>query len=271
MAADEAPETKPADTAPPEVVVARPRQWQRVVAWQDEVTRREEGEEDTAWLVTYLDMMTILLTVFVVMLAYSTFQPDKFARLKEAVSEEIGKEAKPAAKATTESRHDPASLLAQKLAKQLVDAGLTDAVKMEVEDRRLTLQMQEKILFASGHAELNDQGQGVLNRLAPTFMAPGQMISVEGHTDNIPISTGIFPSNWELSAARATRVVRYLAERGVPAGRLRAIGYGDTRPIASNADDQGRTANRRVSIVIDLAIVGNPAAQQATGEQPKAE
>lgn len=271
MAAEDTPEVKPAETAPPEVVVARPRQWQRVVAWQDEVTRREEGEEDTAWLVTYLDMMTLLLTVFVVMLAYSTFQPDKFTRLKEVVSEEIAKETKPAAKAAGDARHDPASQLAQKLAQQLVDAGLTDAVKMEVEDRRLTLQMQEKILFASGHAELNDQGRAVLNRLAPTFMAPGQMISVEGHTDNIPISTGIFPSNWELSASRATRVVRYLAERGVPAGRLRAVGYGETRPIASNAGEQGRTANRRVSIVIDLAIVGNPAAQEAPTEQKKSE
>lgn len=271
MAADQTPAVKPEETAPPEVVNARPRQWQRVVAWQDEVTRREEGEEDTAWLVTYLDMMTLLLTVFVVMLAYSTFQPDKFTRPQEAASEDVSKETKGAAKAAIESRHDPASLLAQKLAQQLVDAGLTDAVKMEVEDRRLTLQMQEKILFASGHAELNDQGRAVLNRLAPTFMAPGQMISVEGHTDNIPISTGLFPSNWELSATRATRVVRHLAERGVPAGRLRAIGYGDTHSIASNAEEQGRTSNRRVSIVIDLAIVGTPAAQEAVGEPRKPE
>lgn len=105
-------------------------------------------------------------------------------------------------------------------------------------------------------------GAKVLARLAPTFMAPGQMISVEGHTDNVPISTDAFPSNWELSVSRASRVVRYLAECGVPANRLRAIGYGETRPLADNSDDQGRTANRRVSIVIDLAIVGKTGSQQ---------
>lgn len=85
---------------------------------------------------------------------------------------------------------------------------------------------------------------------------------MEGHTDNVPISTGMFPSNWELSASRASRVVRYLADHGVPPNRLRAIGYGEMRPLADNASEQGRSANRRVSIVIDLAVVkGGPAAQ----------
>lgn len=232
-----------------------------MVAWQDDVTRRGGGEEDMAWLITYLDMMTLLLTLFVVMLAYSTFQPDKFSRLKESLSEEISKESKPAPKKPDDARPDPVEQLAQRLAQQLGQAGLSDAVKMDVEDRRLTLQMQEKILFASGHAELNEQGIKVLARLAPMFMAPGQMISVEGHTDNVPISTGAFPSNWELSVSRASRVVRYLAERGVPANRLRAIGYGETRPLVDNSDEQARTANRRVSIVIDLAIVGKTGSQ----------
>lgn len=233
-----------------------PQTWQKMVAWQDEITRRGEGEEDTAWLITYLDMMTLLLTLFVVMLAYSTFQPDKFTRLEEGLSEEIAGTAKAAVKEPADAVPDPVAELAQRLGQQLVKDGLADAVKMELEDRRLTLQLQEKILFPSGQAELNAQGIGLLDRLAPSFMAPGQMISIEGHTDNVPISTDTFPSNWELSAARATRVVRYLAERGVPVNRLRAIGYGETRPLADNAEDAGRMANRRVSIVIDLAVIG---------------
>ncbi|HEY0845570.1 MAG TPA: flagellar motor protein MotB [Noviherbaspirillum sp.] len=254
--------------SPPPDAATPPPLWQKVVKWQDEVTRPGDGEEDTAWLVTYLDMMTILITLFVVMLAYSTFQPDKFTRLQDSLSEQIGNEARPAAKKAEDARLAPASQLAEQLAQRLLDAGLADAVKMEIEDRRLILQMQEKILFASGQAELNERGMQVLKRLAPTFMAPGQMISVEGHTDNVPISTGVFPSNWELSAARATRVVRYLAEHGVPPARLRAIGYGDTRPLAGNADEPGRMANRRVSIVIDLAIVGKTPGQvtDATGK-----
>lgn len=266
MAIDDTTVVTPPEPTPQPADGPPPKPWQKMVAWQDEVTRHGDGEEETAWLVTYLDMMTILLTLFVVMLAYSTFQPDKFTSLKTSLSEEIGNNGKPPAKKADEARPDPAAKLAQQLAQRLVEAGLADAVRMEVADRRLTLQMQEKILFASGHAELNDQGLNVLNRLAPTFMAPGQMISVEGHTDNVPISTGAFPSNWELSASRASRVVRYLAERGVPANRLRAIGYGETRPLSVNTDDAGRTANRRVSIVIDLAIVGAADAQAVEGE-----
>ena len=237
------------------------RRWRRVIDWQDSVTRREEGEEDTAWLITYLDMMTLLLTWFVVLLAFSTFQPDRFTRLKHDADEHAAGQGQQTA-LRANAANDPAARLAQRLAQQLVQAGLTDAVKMEVEDRRLTLQLQERILFTSGRADLNEQGASILERLSPTFMAPGQMISVEGHTDNIPISTGVFPSNWELSVARASRVVRFLAERGVPAGRLRAVGYGDTRPLADNANEQGRAANRRVSIVIDLAIVGGAATSQ---------
>lgn len=233
----------------------RPRAWQRRSAWQDDIIRRPDGEEDNAWLITYLDMLTLLITVFVVMLAYSTFQPDKFTQIKEAVSEEVGKAPKPAAPQLADSRPDPARQLAQRLATQLGQSGLQDLVKMDIEDSRLTLQIQEKILFPSGGAELNLQGSQVLARLAPMFMAPGQMISVEGHTDNIPINTGMFPSNWELASSRATRVVRFLAERGVPPNRLRAIGYGEMRPLASNASEQGRSVNRRVSIVIDLAVV----------------
>ena len=229
--------------------------WQKMLAWQDEVVRRGSSDDDSAWLITYLDMMTLLLTLFVVMLAYSTFEPEKFTKLKPSPSEEAPQQTQPAPEKANTGKSDPAEQLARRLAQQLGQAGLSDAVKIEVEERRLTLQMQEKILFASGYAELNPHGMQVLDRLAPTFMAPGQMISVEGHTDNVPISTGAFPSNWELSASRATRVVRYLAEQGVPVNRLRAIGYGETRPLAGNADEQERTANRRVSIVIDLALV----------------
>lgn len=239
----------------------RPRNWQKRIAWQDDIIRRGDGEEDNAWLLTYLDMLTLLITVFVVMLAYSTFEPDKFTRMKEAVSEEISKAPKPASPQPPDARPDPARQLAQRLASQLGKSGLQDLVKMDIEESRLTLQIQEKILFPSGGAELNPQGGQVLERLAPMFMAPGQMISVEGHTDNVPINTAMFPSNWELSSSRASRVVRYLAERGVPTNRLRAIGYGEMRPLADNASEQGRSINRRVSIVIDLAVVKGGAAE----------
>ena len=231
------------------------RRHEKVAAWQDGITRPQEGEEDTAWLITYLDMLTLLLSLLVVMLSFSVFKPDKFTEAKDPAKTEVSNEPGAAAPKPADARPDPARQLAERLAGQLGKSGLQDLVKMDIEDSRLTLQIQEKILFPSGGAELNPQGSQVLARLAPMFMAPGQMISVEGHTDDIPINTGMFPSNWELSSSRATRVVRFLAERGVPPNRLRAIGYGEMRPLASNASEQGRSVNRRVAIVIDLAVV----------------
>lgn len=241
--------------AEPEIVPpVRQRRHEKIAAWQDDITRSHEGEEDTAWLITYLDMLTLLLTLLVVMLSYSTFKPDKFTEAKDPAKTAVSKDAGMAPPKPAEARPDPARQLAERLAGQLGKSGLQDMVRMEIEDSRLTLQIQEQILFPSGGADLNLQGSQVLERLAPMFMAPGQMISVEGHTDNVPIKTGMFPSNWELSSLRATRVLRFLAERGVPPNRLRAIGYGEMRPLASNDSEQGRSANRRVAIVIDLAV-----------------
>lgn len=233
-----------APVAPP------PRSWQKMIAWQDEVTRRDESAEDNAWLVTYLDMLTLLLTLFVVMLAYSSFRPDRFTELTEAVRTET---ASPAAQHPAPEPPSAAQRLADQFAVELERAGLLEDVAMRVEDLRLTLQIQERILFSSGSAELNAQGESLLAGLVPMFQAPGRLISVEGHTDDVPIRTAQFPSNWELSAARASRVVRHLVEQGVPAPRLRAIGYGETRPVEKNETAEGRASNRRVALVIDLA------------------
>lgn len=232
--------------------------WQSKLAWQDGIIGRGDNDDENAWLITYLDMITLLLTVFVVMLAYSTFEPDRFSTMESGLRQQQPQEQtqdQNAQNASAADSADPVARLASRLAAQLTEAGMSDAVKIGVEDRRLTLQMQENILFPSGLAELNALGKTLLDRLTPSLTGPGQMISVEGHTDNLPIKTGMFPSNWELSAARASGVTRYLSEHGIPANRLRAIGYGDTRPVAENAEETGRAANRRVVMVIDLAVV----------------
>ncbi len=219
------------DAVPPPAS-PRKRLWRDVIAWQDDVTRRD-GDDDNAWLTTYLDLITLLLILFVVMLAFSTFEPDRFTEPQPVAAAEAGIEA--TAGAPVASRQDgPAQRLANQFAVELEQSGLGDEVSMRVENLRLTLQIQERILFSSGSAELNEQGARLLARLVPMFQEPGRMISVEGHTDDVPIRTGQFPSNWELSAGRASRVVRLLIEQGVPEARLRAIGYGHTRPVADN-------------------------------------
>jgi chemotaxis protein MotB len=112
--------------------------------------------------------------------------------------------------------------------------------------------ISSELLFASGDSDLTPQGQKVIDQLLPALnRVPDYTIVVEGHTDNVPIQTARFPSNWELAAGRAGSVVRHLQSRGLNPTRLRASGFADTRPIASNATPEGRAANRRVEITME--------------------
>lgn len=119
---------------------------------------------------------------------------------------------------------------------------------------KLTVNMVDKILFDSGSAVIKKNGEKVLDRVAEILKGiTKQQIKVEGHTDNVPISSRLaerFPSNWELSTARATTVVRYLQGRGVNPGVLSAEGYAEYRPVSPNDTDEGKSANRRIEIVL---------------------
>jgi len=119
---------------------------------------------------------------------------------------------------------------------------------------RLTVNMVDKILFDSGSAVIKKNGEKVLDRVGEILKGvTGRQIKVEGHTDNVPISARLaekFPSNWELSTARATTVVRYLQGRGVNPSVLSAEGYAEFRPVGSNDTDEGKSANRRIEIVL---------------------
>jgi chemotaxis protein MotB len=113
--------------------------------------------------------------------------------------------------------------------------------------------IRSELLFASGDAGLTPEGRALVDSLLPTFnLAIDHNIVVEGHTDNLRISTDRFPSNWELAAGRAGSVVRHLESRGLNPTRLRATGYGETRPIAPNTTAQGQSTNRRVELILAL-------------------
>jgi chemotaxis protein MotB len=114
---------------------------------------------------------------------------------------------------------------------------------------KVTVRMAERVLFPSGSAVINSEGTRTLEKVAEAFKnVTGRIVRVEGHTDNMPIHTDRFPSNWELSAARAIAVVRYLQERGVDPAVLGAAGYAEFQPIASNDSPEGRAQNRRIEI-----------------------
>jgi chemotaxis protein MotB len=120
--------------------------------------------------------------------------------------------------------------------------------------RGVTIEINDSILFSPGQALLQPPMVRAMRAIAEVIAASDFPITIEGHTDNVPINTLQFPSNWELSAVRATTVLRLFADAGVAAERLTAIGYADTRPVEPNLLADGRARNRRVSILIDSAI-----------------
>ena len=124
-------------------------------------------------------------------------------------------------------------------------------VRLLETSRGVTIEINDSILFSPGQARLQAESAYALQVVASVLADSDFPITIEGHTDNVPISTAQFPSNWELSAVRATTVLRLFNEVGVGAERLTAIGYGDTRPVETNISPDGRARNRRVSILID--------------------
>ena len=128
---------------------------------------------------------------------------------------------------------------------------LQEAFTVVATERGVVIHFTDRVLFDTGRAELKAGARGILQSLAAELDKLPHSVRVEGHTDNVPIHNSLYPSNWELSTARAVGVVRFLIESGgMDPGRLSAVGYGEYRPIASNQTDEGRARNRRVDIVL---------------------
>ncbi|PNF61412.1 flagellar motor protein MotB [Stutzerimonas stutzeri] len=232
-------------------------QGSRFARWHIEPQREEEQE---AWLVTYLDMLTLLLVMLVIMLAMAGKGDAK-------QNEQTALEAAPLTAGeqvvALQSSASPIPSIvpvptpatdveteADEAVRSVADLALGEDIEVIVNDGSISFRISSEILFGSGRAELEDAGLDVIDRLVPTLAAGRYRIIVEGHTDNLPIQTERFPSNWELSASRASSVVRYLQLADIEATRLSATGYADTRPIADNADERGRASNRRVELVM---------------------
>jgi len=143
--------------------------------------------------------------------------------------------------------------LQQQLTKTVAEFGLDKDVNIKIAQDYAQLEIQDNVLFKSSEAELTASGGALLKRLIPLFTQSVGLILIEGHTDNIPIKTAQFPSNWELGASRATSVLHFLVLQQLDSNRLRAITYADTMPIADNSTPEGREKNRRVNILIKFS------------------
>src|SRR6266571_776940 len=232
------------------------------------------------WLVSYADFITLLFAFFVVMFAGSNSDQRKVGRIAEAVQVAFKELAvfDPASKAvplngeggtvapvfTRAQLLDAAAKNADmktvrgQLEEVLKDESQNKLVHISEDSRGVTVSLAEAGFFDSGSADVKEAGLPVLRRIGEKLRQLPQNLRVEGHTDNTPIHTAMFPSNWELSTARATNVLQYLInDARIPAPRLSAAGYGEYRPGAPNTTAEGRGANRRV----DLVIIG-PAAEK---------
>jgi chemotaxis protein MotB len=261
--------------------------------------RAEDHLNHEAWAIPYGDLMTLLLAVFVVLYAVSRVNIDKYRMLSDSMvaafrSERAGEPPAPgmappgsgpspaAAAAPAPGADDPARASLQRVADAvdgaLADLGASQGVVVRRSDRAVEVDLSTDIIFPSGAAALAPNASGVLEKLAGVLRDFPNPIRVEGHTDDRPISTALYPSNWELSSARAARVVEVLARNGVDPTRLTVQGFGEFRPIASNATSEGRNANRRVLLVIESdadadgdaarAVIAAPAAVPADAAIP---
>jgi chemotaxis protein MotB len=272
-----------------------------------------EHDNDERWLLTYADMITLLMALFMVLFSISSVNISKYRTLQMALKAAFSGDILPGGKSieqpgasanssrapttidtpaivrltpnvTSELEHvsggqsgsaqsaqasaQSAATSVQVSAAQQEQAsfealqrelnayaakhGFAKSVHVAIEQRGLAIRvLTDSLLFSSGSATLESQGQPLLTEIAALLNIDHvHPIAVEGNTDNVPITGGAFPSNWELSTARASSVVRFLIAKGVDSQRLSAVGYAEQHPIATNATAAGRALNRRVEIVL---------------------
>ena len=247
-----------------------------------------EHENEERWLLTYADMITLLMALFMVLFSIANINNSKLKQLSQSLNEAFSGKILPGGKAIQQSGAETkpntpqatppipaitplvvaaARMQAQGAARREADEfsqiksqadtyakdhGLQSKLQTVITQRGLVIRLlTDKVLFDSGQAELKPAARPVLVTVSKLLrVANGHDIQVEGHTDNVPIHGSLYPTNWELSTARASRVVRFLIEHGASKGRMGASGYAALHPISTNATAEGRSRNRRVEIVV---------------------
>ena len=208
------------------------------------------GKSKDAWLLTYSDVITLLLTFFVVLISVSYVDLNLFEQLKEGLRSEISKTER-VKTPLAEVKKDLDELLAEEKSKGLVDITLgREGIKVY---------FYSSYFYRSGEAQMLAQGREIVDKVLTSINKISDYqfkIDIEGHTDDQPIRTARFPSNWELSVSRASNVVRYFISQGIEADRLKASGYAATKPLVPNRDEAGnpipenQAQNRRIVVRI---------------------
>jgi chemotaxis protein MotB len=219
--------------------------------------------------VSYADFITLLFAFFVVMYAISSVNTGKYKVLSDALGSAFGRDAPvvstplnisvseqarefAAQRRVIAVRHEKEQMteMARDIMKALAPLVKQDKVRVSQTSRGINVEISASVLFASGDAKLTTESSQALQAVAAVLKNDKHAIQVEGHTDNVPIKSTIFPSNWELSAVRACSVVRLFADNGIDEARMIAVGHGWNQPVGSNDTPEGRARNRRVEVMI---------------------
>ena len=236
---------------------------------------RDDHDNQDRWLVSYADFITLLFAFFVVMYGISQVNEGKYRVMSESLVKAFVRAEQPAANTPLRldappgeagilsgqaSKPTPWQSIPQLVAKmQVIRNDLKHVleplekegqVRVNETSRGIELEFNAAALFGSGEAAIQSGARKPLAMVAQVLSSVGNAVQVEGHTDNIPIATPAMPSNWELSGARASSVVRLFIELGVRPERLMAVGYAETRPLQPNTTAEGRSRNRRVTVMV---------------------
>jgi chemotaxis protein MotB len=234
---------------------------------------QEPHENHERWLISYADFITLLFAFFVVMYAISIVNEGKYRVLSDALGDAFGgrgaastvntqvEPVLPLSHIVNRKRNEMArrerekmAVLARELSATLLPLVKSGQVRVTQNARGISVEINASVLFAQGEAVLGQDAREILQSVGGLLRNDSHRIEVEGHTDKVPIASAVYPSNWELSAARASSVVRLFIDSGVAEGRLSAIGYAATRPVAPNLDAAGQARNRRVAVMILAAL-----------------
>ena len=226
---------------------------------------KHDEENTDRWLISYADFITLLFAFFVVMYSISSVNLGKYRVLSDAMTEAFTKPANrdvlPGTQLVVSVQRAPISIglegqsglramkeTAAEIEKRMKDWINKGQIAVRGNEKWLEVEINTSILFSSGSAQLSQQASSILTSLSDVFKVSNNPIYVSGYTDDVPINTVKYPSNWELSSARASSVVRLMAEAGINPARMGAIGFGEFRPVAENDSIENRQKNRRVII-----------------------
>ena len=228
-----------------------------------ELEPEEESSGDgAAWMATFADMMTLLLCFFILLLSFATMDIVKFRDAMGSVQEALGvqfeHDGQFEAVASSPLQTDPYEeapeigedrALLEEFNSAIEEEGLESEVSAAIDGRGVIVRINGQVLYPRGDAALKEASTAILSRIAGLAKGTSHRLMIEGHTDDLPIRTARYPSNWELSTARAIAAMRFFVEQNVDAGRVGVAGYADLRPIQPNDSEANRGANRRVEFV----------------------